>query len=85
MQILPPALLELIEALGTLPGVGPRTAERYAYFILKTDAGVGKRLAEATVQLHDRVGYCKITFALVEKGKELKSSSRDDFSSSESA
>lgn len=71
MQILPPALTELIESLGTLPGVGPRTAERYAYFLLKADPAAGKRIAAAATNLHDHVDYCKKTFALVEKGKEL--------------
>lgn len=71
MQILPPALQELIEALGTLPGVGPRTAERYAYFLLKGNPGLGKRIAAAADDIHDKVGYCKKTFALVEKGQEL--------------
>lgn len=71
MQILPPALTELIEALGALPGVGPRTAERYAYYLLKTDSNIGKRLANASATIHDKVDYCKKTFALVEKGKEL--------------
>lgn len=71
MHILPPALTELIESLGTLPGVGPRTAERYAYFLLKADPSSGKRIAEAATKLHGGVDYCKKTFALIEKGKEL--------------
>jgi recombination protein RecR len=71
VQILPPALTELIESLGALPGVGPRTAERYAYFLLKADPAVGKRIAKAASDIHDRVSYCKKTFALVENGKEL--------------
>jgi len=71
MQILPPVLLNVIEALGNLPGVGPRTAERYAYFLLKSDPATAKRIAQELEKLHDSVGYCKKTFALVEKGKEL--------------
>lgn len=71
MQVLPPALQNLIEALGLLPGVGPRTAERYAYFLLKADPTVSKQLADKLGKLHEGVGYCKKTFALVEKGQEL--------------
>lgn len=71
MQVLPPALTELIEALGALPGVGPRTAERYAYYLLKADRSVGHRLADASSQIHDKISYCKKTFALIEYGKEL--------------
>ena len=71
MKILPPALTELIEALGALPGVGPRTAERYAYYLLKADKAVGARIGEASTSVHDKVTYCKKTFALIESGKEL--------------
>lgn len=70
MQILPSALEKLIEALGALAGVGPRTAERYAYFMLKADPAVAKRVAVAADQLHSKISYCKKTFALVEEGKE---------------
>lgn len=71
MQVLPPALINVIEALGSLPGVGPRTAERYAYYLLRTDRTVSKRIAASLEQLHDNIGYCTRTFALVEKGKKL--------------
>ena len=71
MQILPPALTDVIEALGKLPGVGPRTAERYAYFLMRSDIGKSKALAEALNGLHAGIGYCKKTFALVSAGQEL--------------
>lgn len=71
MHILPPALDDLIEAFGALPGVGPKTAERYAYFILRNDRHTAGKLSDALTRLHDNIGYCKKTFALVEKGKEF--------------
>jgi recombination protein RecR len=71
MNILPPALQELIEALGAMPGVGPRTAERYAYYLLKNDPNIGNRIAAAARDLHGKVAYCKKTFALIEKGKDF--------------
>jgi recombination protein RecR len=71
LQILPPALEKVIESLGMLPGVGPRTAERYAYYLLKADPTTAKHLAETLQGLHDGVAHCKKTFALIEKGKEL--------------
>ena len=71
MHILPPALDDLIEAFGALPGVGPKTAERYAYFILRNDKHTAVKLSDALTRLHDNIGYCKKTFALVEKGKEF--------------
>ncbi len=70
MQILPPALEKVIETLGSLPGVGPRTAERYAYYLLRSDNDKAKHIAESLEILHDKVDYCQKTFALVEKGKK---------------
>lgn len=69
--ILPKALLHVIDELGKLPGVGPRTAERYAYDLLRRDPAVASRLAGAIADLHANVGYCPKTFALTEKDQEL--------------
>jgi recombination protein RecR len=81
VKILPPALTNVIEAFGALPGVGPRTAERYAYYLVKRDADTSLKLAKALQELEDGIGYCKRTFALVPAGQELSDlytdSSRD--------
>lgn len=69
-QVLPPALTELIEALGLLPGVGPRTAERYAYYLVRHDLQAPQKIASALSNLHDGIGYCKKTFALIPAGQE---------------
>lgn len=71
MQILPPALSDLIEAFGLLPGVGPRTAERYAYYLTRHNDDLSKQLAHALQELSSGVGYCKKTYALVPAGQEL--------------
>lgn len=71
MQILPKALTDLIDALGNLPGVGPRTAERYAYYLLRADQHRSRQLAEAISNLHDNVTYCQKTFALIPAGETL--------------
>ncbi|MDQ5972488.1 MAG: recombination protein RecR [Patescibacteria group bacterium] len=70
MKILPPALDDLIEALGLLPGVGPRTAERYAYYLLRTAPDKSKQLAAKLDNLHANIDYCPKTFALIEKGQK---------------
>ncbi|MEK7594887.1 MAG: recombination mediator RecR [Patescibacteria group bacterium] len=71
MQILPPALSDLIEAFGLLPGVGPRTAERYAYYLLRQSGDSPQKLAAALQALSGGIGYCAKTFALVPAGQEL--------------
>lgn len=70
-SVLPPALTNIIEALGKLPGVGPRTAERYAYYLMRADQSKAQAIASALTQLHGGVGYCRKTFALVPAGQEL--------------
>lgn len=70
MQILPPALEDLIVALGKLPGVGPRTAERYAYYLIRRDPHISAQIAGSLSNLHGNIGYCKKTFALVASDQE---------------
>jgi recombination protein RecR len=71
MQMLPPALTDLIEAFGLLPGVGPRTAERYAYYLVRHTSNAPDRMAAALSGLAAGIGYCQKTFALVPAGQEL--------------
>ena len=69
--MLPSALTDVIEALSRLPGVGSRTAERYAYFLLKADQNVAKNIATSLERLHDGVKSCPKTFALMSDNDEL--------------
>lgn len=71
MQLLPPALENLIEALGALPGVGSRTAERYAYFLLRKDSSKASQLAAALSELHSGIKYCPKTFALIAADEDV--------------
>lgn len=71
MSVLPKALEDVIEALGMLPGVGSRTAERYAYYLLKSDPMSANKVASSLLELHKGVGFCRKTFALVPAGQEL--------------
>ena len=71
MQILPPALNDLIEAFGLLPGVGPRTAERYAYYLLRQANDAPDKIAAALLALKSGIGYCTKTFAPVPAGQKL--------------
>ena len=68
---LPQALQKLIDELGVLPGVGPRTAERYAYHILKNDTTRASQLAKVVNEVHTGVAFCPITFALIDAGEDV--------------
>lgn len=73
MSVLPKALENLIEQLGKLPGVGPRTAERYALGILKRSSHDALELARTLENLHANLKTCPKTFALIDKTEELSS------------
>ncbi|MBR3176523.1 recombination protein RecR [Candidatus Saccharibacteria bacterium] len=69
--MLPSALNDVIDALGRLPGVGSRTAERYAYFLLKSDSNISENIANSLSRLHDGVKSCPITFAIMDATEEI--------------
>lgn len=69
--MLPKALEELIEALGSLPGVGPRTAERYAYYLLRANSRTAEELASAISNVHERVKTCPVTYALIDASEDV--------------
>ena len=65
MQLLPDSLDKMIDALRALPGVGPKSAERYAYFLLRSNPQLAQALQKASGELHAGVSYCQKTFALI--------------------
>ena len=69
--MLPKALIDTINALGMLPGVGPRTAERYAYYLFKSDSKISEEISDALSNLHSRVKSCPVTFALIDADDDL--------------
>jgi recombination protein RecR len=70
-HLLPVALEKLIDELGRLPGVGSRTAERYAYFLLKADQHINTSLSTAIHDIHSLVKMCPVTFALIDFDEEV--------------
>lgn len=57
---------DLIDALGRLPGIGPKSAQRIAFHLLKVDAEESNRLARVIVDAKDKVGFCSRCFNLAE-------------------
>ncbi len=58
MPSLPDPLLRLIEELQKLPGIGPKSAQRLAFHILRTPREQADRLVEAVRDVKERVTYC---------------------------
>ena len=76
--MLPKGLDDLIDSLGALPGVGPRTAERYAWALFKKPDTKLKELAESISGLHSKVKLCPKTFALISEDEEVSKLYLDD-------
>jgi recombination protein RecR len=51
---------DLIDELGRLPGVGPKSAQRIAFHLLQADSVDVKRLVSALVEVKDKVRFCSI-------------------------
>lgn len=69
--MLPKALENTIEALGNLPGVGPRTAERYATYLFRVDTKISETIIDALTHLHTDVKICPVTFALINHDEQV--------------
>ncbi|HEY4402355.1 MAG TPA: recombination mediator RecR [Acidimicrobiia bacterium] len=66
----------LVDELGRLPGIGPKSAQRIAFYLLKAAPEDAKRLARAVVEAKERVSWCRRCFNFAEG--ELCVYCRDD-------
>lgn len=57
---------DLIEEFARLPSIGPKSAQRLAFYILKSDEADVRRLASALVAVKERVGFCRQCFNFAE-------------------
>jgi len=66
----------LVDELGRLPGIGPKSAQRIAFYLLKSAPEDANRLASAVVEAKERVSWCRRCFNFAEG--ELCVYCRDD-------
>jgi recombination protein RecR len=60
---------ELIDELGRLPGVGPKSAQRIAFYLLQTDDDQAQKLAQVLLEVKERVRFCEICGNVSEEDK----------------
>ncbi len=57
------ALQRLLDELGRLPGIGPKSAQRIAYYLLEADAEEARRLSNAIMEVKQQVHFCPVCFS----------------------
>lgn len=68
-MLLPEPLQNLIQAFSRLPGIGPKTASRLAFFLLRAPDEISQDLAEALKALKSQTGDCPICFNITGAGR----------------
>jgi recombination protein RecR len=63
----PEPFARLIEALQRLPGVGPKSAQRMTFFLLKRPIDEVRELSEAVIALKEKITYCRICFNVTDE------------------
>lgn len=71
MLLLPEPIQRVIAAFERLPGVGPKTASRLAFHLLRGQSGMTEELAAALAGLHSGTGSCGRCFNITAAGQEL--------------
>lgn len=66
MPQLPEPLERLIQELSRLPGIGPKTAQRLAFHLLRADRQRAESLAQAIGDVKARIGYCERCYNIAE-------------------
>jgi recombination protein RecR len=64
-----PPVQRLITELAKLPGVGSRTAQRLAFHILRTSGEDASALAQAIVEVKEKIGLCEVCFNLTDEAR----------------
>jgi recombination protein RecR len=66
MQLLVEPVAKLIDEFSRLPGIGPKTASRLTFFLLRAPKEQSEALADALRELRERTTFCSICFNITE-------------------
>ena len=62
----PKSVQRLIDEFSRLPGIGPKSASRLTYFLLRGDGQQPRDLAQALIELKERTRFCSVCFNITE-------------------
>ena len=66
---IPASLEKLVQELARLPGIGQKTAQRLAFSILRYDPSAARALAEAVLDVKEKIRFCEICFGFAEEAQ----------------
>ncbi len=67
MQVTPTPVTRLVDEFSRLPGIGPKTASRLTFYLLRHSSEQALSLAEALRELHEKVRFCSQCFNITEQ------------------
>ena len=68
-MVLPEPIQDLITALSRLPGIGPKTASRLTFYLLRAPEDISRDLSEALANLKANITYCQICYNITTSGR----------------
>ncbi len=71
MSVLPEPVYNLIHAFERLPGIGPKTASRLTFFLLRASDDAAIQLAQALLALKNATGFCQLCFNITLVGQSI--------------
>ncbi len=71
MARVPEPIQNLVDAFSRLPGIGPRTASRLTFYLLKNNEAAALSLADALINLHQQTHLCRECFNITTSDKDL--------------
>ena len=71
MRTLPEPVQNLVDALSRLPGIGPKTASRLTFYLLRAPDDISKSLADALNGIKQNTGLCEVCFNITHKDTNI--------------
>ncbi len=71
MRTLPEPVQNLVDALSRLPGIGPKTASRLTFYLLRAPEELSQSLSEALIGIKQATGLCEVCFNITNKDRKV--------------
>ena len=66
MNSFPDSIIQLIEAFSCFPGIGKKTAQRMAFYVLKSPSNIASQLSQSVINMKSKIRFCSICNGITE-------------------